>query len=192
LKAGVGQGGVVKNVSFSDITMTNVDYPIIINSWYDTGDHYGSQELSPTSLHNSALFNVSNPGDPLVTVNQSNNAALYPFYDNITYSNITATGSTGNAAIIYGLNSTDANPADPARNIDGILFDKVSLSAAYGADIYYGSNLNLTGLSVSATNGNSKNLFGDAVVVPEPGTCTMFVLGIGVTLLRRRRQNRHQ
>jgi polygalacturonase len=192
LKAGVGQGGVVKNVSFSDITMTNVDYPIIINSWYDTGDHYGSQELSPTSLHNSALFNVSNPGDPQVTVNQSNNAALYPFYDNITYSNITSTGSTGNAAIIYGLNSTDANPADPARNIDGILFDKVSLSAAYGADIYYASNLNLSGLSVTAANGSAKNLFGDAVVVPEPGTCTMFVLGIGVTFLRRRRQHRHQ
>ncbi|HEY2761572.1 MAG TPA: glycosyl hydrolase family 28 protein, partial [Pirellulales bacterium] len=35
-------GGVVKNVSFSDITMTNVPNPIIINSWYNAGDHYGS------------------------------------------------------------------------------------------------------------------------------------------------------
>src|SRR5439155_26691938 len=100
-----GGGGVVKNVSFSDITMTNVRYPIIINSWYNAADHYGSQELSPTSLHNPALFNVSNPGDPPVNVDQQNNTAEYPFWDNISYTNITATGGLGEVAIIYGLNS---------------------------------------------------------------------------------------
>ncbi len=180
-------GGVVKNVSFSNITMTNVTNPIIINSWYDGGDHYGTNELSAGSLNNPSLFNAANPGDPLVTVNESSNAALYPFYDNVTYSDITATGGSGNVAIIYGLNSTDANPLDPMRNIDNILFNNVNLSGAFGADIYYTSNLNISGLSVTARSGSKENLFGDTVVVPEPsGIVTMSTLLLGYASCRRR------
>jgi polygalacturonase len=180
-------GGVVKNVSFSNITMTNVTNPIIINSWYDGGDHYGTNELSAGSLDNPSMFNAANPGDPLVTVNESSNAALYPFYDNVTYSDITATGGSGNVAIIYGLNSTDANPLDPMRNIDNILFNNVNLSGAFGADIYYTSNLNISGLSVTARSGSKENLFGDTVVVPEPsGIVIMSTLLLGYASCRRR------
>ena len=158
-------GGLVKNVSFSDITMTNVKNPIIISSWYNGGDHYGSKELSGLRLHDPLQFDPTNPGDPTVMVDQTNNATLQPFFDNITYRNITATGSSQNVAIIYGLNSIPASPTDPLRNIDGISFHNVSLSGSYGADIYYTSNLNLSGLAVTATNGNAINLFGDAFVV---------------------------
>ncbi len=164
-----GGGGVVKNVSFSDITMTNVPHPIIINSWYDGGDHYGSNELSGSSLHNALQFDPTNPGDPTVLVNQNNNTDLQPFFNNITYSNITATGGTENVAIVYGLNSIPANPSDPLRNIDGISFQNVSLSGKYGADIYYASNLDLSGLTVTATNGSAMNLFGDTFVPPLLG-----------------------
>ncbi len=98
---GAGLGGIVKNVSFSDITMTNVTYPIIINSWYIGNDRYGYSQASPSSLHT-----LTNPGETLHTVDQQNNStALVPFYDNIRYTNITATGSTANVAIIYGLDS---------------------------------------------------------------------------------------
>src|SRR5262249_11429767 len=112
-----GGGGVVKNVSFSDITMTNVATPIIINSWYNSGDHYGKAEVSPSALHN-----LTTPSDPTVNVNQNNNTDLQPFFDNVTYSNITATGATQNVAIIYGLNSIPASPTDPLRNIDNVSF----------------------------------------------------------------------
>jgi autotransporter-associated beta strand protein len=159
-----GGGGVVKNVRFSDITMTDVQHPIIINSWYNGGDHYGPNELSGSTLHNALLFDPTNPGDPTVQVDQNNNTELYPFYDNISYSDITATGGTENVAIIYGLNSIPASPTDPLRNIDGISFDNVSLSGRYGADIYYASNLDLSGLTVTATNGNAINLFGNTFV----------------------------
>ena len=160
-------GGVVKNVSFSDITMMNVTYPIIINSWYDGGDHYGSHELTPSALHDPSQFDATNPGDPTVNVNQNNNTTFQPYFDNITYSNITATGSTQNVAIIYGLNSIPASPTDPLRNIDNISFHNVSLSGSYGADIYYASNLDVSGLSVTAASGNPINLFGDTFV-PAP------------------------
>ena len=116
LKAGnnsgdVKGGGIVTNVSFSNITMTNVANPILINSWYDGGDSYGSAEVSASSLHN-----VSNPGDPSVVVNESANTGVgYPFFDNISYSDITSSGTSGNVMIIYGLNSSDSElPPGPA------------------------------------------------------------------------------
>lgn len=186
LKAGRGQGGTVKNVLFAGITMTNVANPIIINSWYDTGDHYGSKELS--SLTNSGTFNPNNPGDPAITVDQLGNATdLYPFYDNITYSHITATGATSNVAIIYGLNSSPAAGAgpQPLRNIDNVAFDAVNLSGNYGADLFYTSNLNLTGLTVNASRSNALYTFGSQLVVPEPASL-LPALAL-VPLMRRRR-----
>jgi polygalacturonase len=181
-----GGGGVVKNVTFDHINMTNVRYPLIINSWYNAGDHYGSQELSPTALHDPTQFNVSNPGDPTVNVDQQNNGTNeYPFWDNITYSNITATGGLGEVAIIYGLNSNPAHPTDPLRNIDNLSFSNVNLSGAYGADIYYVSQLDLSGLTVSAANGNNINQFGNSV--PEPGGVVLMGAVAFFCKCRRRR-----
>jgi polygalacturonase len=184
LKAGVGMGGTVSGVTFNSITMTGVANPIIVNSWYNGGDHYGSKELS--SLTNPATFDPGNPGDPLVTVDQSNNTALYPFFQNLTYENITATGATSNVAIIYGLNS------EPAQNIDGVLFNNVNLSGAYGADMFYVTNLAIPGLTVTAANGNALNLYGsDFPVVPEPSSAAIVgvaVVGAGMGRVGRRRR----
>jgi hypothetical protein len=161
IQSSSGGGGIVKNVSFSDITMTNVKTPIIINSWYDGGDHYGSAEVTPSLLHN-----LANPNDPTVNVDQTNNPDLQPFFDNVTYSNITATGATQNVAIIYGLNSIPANPNDPLKNIDNISFHNVNLSGSWGAEIFYASNLNLAGLKVTAGSGNAINQIGNTFVLP--------------------------
>ena len=156
LKAGTGQGGVVKNISFSNLTMTNVATPIIINSWYQSGDDYGSLQKSGSQMHT-----VTNPGETPVAVNQSNNTNLDAFWDNISYSNITATGATQNVAIIYGLDSVAASANDPPRNIDTISFSNVHLSGGFAADIYYTSNLDLSGLTVTPGSGAAFNLYGD-------------------------------
>ncbi|MGN6370318.1 MAG: glycosyl hydrolase family 28 protein [Phycisphaerae bacterium] len=177
LKAGTGAGGTVKNVTYSNITMTNVATPIIINSWYNGGDHYGSRELSGGSLHT-----LANPGDPTYNVNQQNNTNLDPFWDNISFSNITATGASQNVAIIYGLNSIAASPNDPPRNIDSISFKNVSLSGSYGADIYYASNLDLSGLSVTASTGNKFNLFGDTPVGDASGDGKVDLTDLSIVL----------
>jgi polygalacturonase len=158
---GAGLGGVVKNVSYSDITMTNVKYPIIINSWYVGSDKYGYSQRSPSALHT-----LTAPGETLHTVDQQNNAtALVPFYDNIRYTNITATGSPNNVAIIYGLDSQPptGNPnGDPLRNIDNVSFNNVHLSGSYGADIYYASRLDTSGLT-----GMTINQYGNSTVLPS-------------------------
>jgi hypothetical protein len=158
LKAGTGQGGIVKNISFNNLTMTNVATPIVINSWYQSGDSYGSKQLSGSQLHT-----LTNPGETPYPVNQTANTNLDPFWDNISYSNITATGATQNVAIIYGLDSVAATANDPPRNIDTVSFKNVSLSGSYGADIYYASNLDLSGLTVT-TSGNKFNLYGDTPI----------------------------
>ena len=163
---GAGLGGVVKNVSFSDITMTNVANPIIINSWYVGGDKYGYSQQSPSNLHT-----VSNPGETLHTVDQQNNGtALVPFYDNIRYTNITATAAPGNnVAIIYGLNSQPppGNPnGDPLRNIDNVSFNNVNLFGSYSADIYYASRLDTSGLKVNGS-GTNINQTGNSTVLPS-------------------------
>ncbi|MGA3065233.1 MAG: glycosyl hydrolase family 28 protein [Tepidisphaeraceae bacterium] len=192
LKAGTPNGGIVTHVTFSNLTMTNVTYPILINSWYNNNDNYGTSEVMANAITATAIpaFNVTNPGDPLVTVNQSNNTADYPFYDDITYSNITATGGTGQVAIIYGLNSTDSNPADPLRNIDNISFNNVNLSGAFGAQIYYASDLNLSGLNITGIpqgNGNAEYLYGDTFV-PEP-TAAALLGAFGLLAMVRRRRS---
>ena len=177
LKAGTGMGGTAKNIFFSNITMTNVATPIIINSWYNGGDHYGSKELSGGSLHT-----VTNPADPTYNVNQTTNTNLDPFWDNISFSNITATGASQNVAIIYGINSIAASANDLPRNIDSVSFKNVNLSGTYGADIYYASNLDLSGLSVTATTGNKFNLYADTPIGDATGDGTVDLSDLSVVL----------
>ena len=182
MKAGTGEGGVVKNVSYSNITMTNVATPIIINSWYNGGDHYGPSEVSGGSLHT-----LANPNIPTDDVNQQNNTNLDPFWDNISFSNITATGASQNVAILYGLNSIPANPSDPLRNIDSISFSNVSLSGNFGADIYYVSNLDMSGLKVTVPTGISPINLAGTTLAPEPASALLLTLSFIPSLLRSRR-----
>jgi polygalacturonase len=161
-----GLGGVVKNVLFTDISMTNVTNPIIINSWYINGDKYGYTQRSPSALHT-----LTAPGETLHTVDQQNNStAKVPFYDNIRYTNITATAASGNnVAIIYGLDSQPptGNPnGDPLRNIDNVSFNNVSLTGTYLADIYYASRLDTSGLKVNGIV-NNINQTGNSAVLPS-------------------------
>ena len=128
--------------------------------------------MDPPATNNTArptCAALTNPGETLHAVDQQNNStAMVPFYDNIRYTNITATGATNNVAIIYGLDSQPANPGDPQRNIDSVFFDNVHLSGSYGADIYYVSGLDLSGLTVTPNSGSAINQYGNTIYVPEP------------------------
>ncbi|MGA2798328.1 MAG: glycosyl hydrolase family 28 protein, partial [Thermoguttaceae bacterium] len=161
-----GLGGVVKNVLFTDITMTGVTNPIIINSWYIDGDDYGHLQQSASHFHT-----VTDPGETLHTVDLHNNStAKVPFYENIRYTNITATAaSNNNVAIIYGLDSQPptGNPnGDPVRNIDNVSFNHVNLTGTYLADIYYASRLDTSGLKVNGIVSNI-NQTGNSAVLPS-------------------------
>jgi polygalacturonase len=110
LKAGRGFGGLVENVTYSNITMTNVEYPIYITSYYLNG---GDTQPSDPS---------SDPGQPITSSSHT------PMWENITFSNVTSTDSASNstAGILYGV------PEAPLTNI---VFDNVKITAHKGMEL---------------------------------------------------------
>jgi hypothetical protein len=80
-------GGLAQNLTYRDITMTNVGYPIAIYSFYDTVGTPNT--ISPGTA-------AANAAQPIVN--------LTPIWRNILISNVTATASTGSggSGIIWG------------------------------------------------------------------------------------------
>jgi polygalacturonase len=88
IKSGRERGGLVEDVSYSDITMKNVHPAISIVGYYQ----YSTNDKYPTN-------------DPVRPVTETT-----PVFRNITFSNVTAT-ATGNAGLIVGL------PESPVSNV---------------------------------------------------------------------------
>jgi len=78
MKSARDRGGLVHNLTYSNITMTNVQNPVFITSFYPT---------LPTDPTTDATMPIT---------------ATTPIWQNITIKNLTATGST-NAGILWGL-----------------------------------------------------------------------------------------
>jgi polygalacturonase len=78
MKSARGRGGLVQNLSYSNLTMTNVGNPVFIGSYYPT------LPADPRT----------DPAQPLT--------ATTPMWQNITIKNLTAVGSTM-AGILWGL-----------------------------------------------------------------------------------------
>ncbi len=94
MKADATQGGDVKNCTFTDLLMTNVQYPIEFYSYYkqvgNPGAVSGGASVNPDRVKN---FNATPPN--ALTSN------TLPSWKNITISNLKATGSKGKS-IIWG------------------------------------------------------------------------------------------
>jgi polygalacturonase len=131
LKANRGNGGTVQDCTFSNITMTNVETPIEITSWYD-----------------------SNPSDPKTVSTASKNSTT-PIWENITFSDITATGAK-HAGDIYGL---------PEEEVGAVTLSDVKItSSGTGFFCYYDSSVDFTdGSSVSASSGADVQIYDASV-----------------------------
>lgn len=115
LKASRGNGGLVQNCTYSNLTMTDVEYPININSYYSASV-------------------PSNPQDPAQSV-----TATTPNWQNISITNVTSSWDTTGGeytnsycGIIWGL---------PEEPINGITLTNVNLSAKYGVDVDHVRNM---------------------------------------------------
>jgi len=87
MKSDNDRGGLVQNLVYRNLTMTNVRYPIVIYSYYNT---FGQPDfITPQIAQNR----------PVASVN-----ATTPVWRNIVISNLTATATTGNniSGIIWG------------------------------------------------------------------------------------------
>jgi polygalacturonase len=188
LKAGDGStsayqnGGLVQNVTFNNITMNYVDDALVVDSFYNNGESNYPGKPSATSP-----FPVA-PTD-----------STEPLWKDITFENITGTNVTGNAADMYGLNSTPAN-------FDGVNYENVTLTAGNPWNMYYTDDIYMSGVTVNGTNipdslanlgGGVSQEYADTFdasanpiyVVPEPASLGL-IGAVGLGLLRRRRGRR--
>ncbi|HVM60492.1 MAG TPA: pectinesterase family protein [Verrucomicrobiae bacterium] len=90
MKSDRGRGGVVQNLRYLDLTMTNVNFPIAIYSYYN-------EIGSPQTSFNASPYMASTDVVQQVT-------SLTPVWQNVIISNVTATSVGGNiAGILWGL-----------------------------------------------------------------------------------------
>jgi len=149
LKADRGNGGVVENLYYSNITMNGVEYPILIDSYYN-----GSNDL---------------PTDPSADPGQTYVAGQTPLWENIYFSNITSTsfGPNDVAGVIYGL------PEAPVTNVN---FSNVQLAgSANGLQIDHASNVSFdSNSSISFTGAPATNdVYGALSGFPNPYDATI-------------------
>jgi len=131
-------GGLATDITFSDNTMVDVRNPIIIESSYNGRDTIPTSPIPGKDTHGAkpAFTNQPFAADENV-----------PVWQNILFSNDTATGSA-NGGIIVGLSCTPPN----IRNLQ---FLNVSISAATEMHLWYASNVDLSGLKVTVPTSNA-------------------------------------
>jgi len=143
IKSQRGRGGIVENISYSDITMKNVDPAITLTSYY---------------MFNSA-GDAKQRAEPTKDVAQTITAGT-PIYRNIHISNLTATCQRA-AGIIIGLPEslisnvtlenvqiTSATTGLKIQNAKGIQFKNVQITAQKGPPVIM-DNAEVTGMAAA-------------------------------------------
>jgi polygalacturonase len=173
LKSAVGRAGLVQNLTYRDLTMTNVNFVVAIYSYYD-------EIGSPSTTINETPFAASTNG--VVVTNN------IPSWQNILISNVTAStiGGVGNlSGIIWGLpnvlvsnvvlshvNFTDATNTFCIYNATGIQFIDCNLAAPAHTNTFTLYNASFT-VTNSATNSTPVTL-GGLALPPTNNTLAFF------------------
>jgi hypothetical protein len=160
LKSARGRGGLVQNLTYRDLTMTNVNFVVAIYSYYDVIG-------SPSRTINVTPYQASTDTAQSVT-------STTPIWQNITITNVTASTLGGNiAGIIWGLpemlvsNVTIAgvNISDPTKtfcvyNATGIRFIDSNMTApTTGTNTFTIYNAGIT-ITNSTPSTNTVTLWG--------------------------------
>lgn len=130
LKADSTQGGPVQNVTFENITMTNVTYPILFYSYYNQigspGATSGSSQTTSTKVNQ---WNATPPNSLALST--------IPTWKNITVRNLTVTNGSG-YSMIWGLPTADAL-------IQNVTLENVNIQGGAGLELYDAANIQLVG-----------------------------------------------
>ena len=122
IKSDRDRGGFLHNLSYLNLRMTNVNYPILIYASYMT-----------TNRQFRALTDVTAP--LAATYPRSEVGSRTPIYRDIVFSNITATAASGRrAGLIWGL---------PEMAITNVLLQRVNITADKPFGIYEARNVRL-------------------------------------------------
>jgi len=141
IKSDNNRGGLVQNISYYNIGMTNVDFPIQIYSYYNEIGTPSS--ISPYYAATQAVAAVT---------------SLTPIYRNITFSNITATSVSG-----YPIGIIWARTEMPATNI---VFNKVNVTGNRSFDLYNVSGAQFIDCNLKpSSTSNTFALFNAQIIV---------------------------
>jgi hypothetical protein len=143
ISGGSGEGGIVQNLSYLNIGMTNiVDGAIVIYSYYNSSA--GGEFGTPTSV------------TPLFASMQAVDSTTIPVWRNIVFSNVTATVAAGGIPGIVW-----ARKEVPATNI---VFDKVNISASQPFGIYNAAGIQFADSQVTVPAGMNALLLYNAQI----------------------------
>jgi polygalacturonase len=126
--AGGGILNPVTGITYENLTMNDVNNPIIIDSFYNGNNNF---PISPTE---TGVY----PSTPTALDSTA------PVFSNILFKNINVTGA-GNAGLIFGLN-TDPN------SLSGLKFVNVNISAAQAMEMWYAAEVEIDSLDVTVPN----------------------------------------
>ncbi len=135
IKTDRDRGGVVDNITYKNLKMTNVTIPILI---YES---YMAKEKAFRSLDNITPEIAATY--PSATITDKT-----PFYKNITFQNINATVEHGKrAGLIWGL---------PEAAIENITMKDVNITADKPFGIFFANNVQLTNCNINTKDGKNK------------------------------------
>lgn len=141
IKSDNDRGGLVQNITYCNISMTNVQFPVQIYAYYN---EVGTPDsVSP----------VTAATEPVAAVTSTT-----PLYRNITFSNITATSVTG-----YPIGFLWARTEAPATNI---IFNKVKITGDRSFDLYNVNGAQFIDCNFTVTRGtNIFTMFNSQAIV---------------------------
>ena len=137
IKTDRGIGGVVQNLTYRDLTMSNVNFVIAFYMYYnELGSPSSKIDVSPFMASTDTVQNVG---------------TLTPIYRNITISNVTATANNGSiAGIIWGL---------PESLVSNVTLCKVNISAPTKTFcVYNAQGITIVDSNLSAPNTSTNTL----------------------------------
>jgi polygalacturonase len=138
IKTDRDRGGNLHNLNYLNLTMTNVDFPILVYCTY--------------MATNRAYRNL-NELTPAI-------AARTPYYHDLTFSNITATVNPGRrAGLIWGL---------PEVNVTNVLLARVKITADKPFGIYEAQNVRLVDCQITTPFGINRLATTNATVTITP------------------------
>jgi polygalacturonase len=148
IKSDRGRGGIVGNLTYRNLRMKNVGYPILIYASYMATErqYRNLNELTPEIA-------ISYPAKPM--------GDRTPIYRDITFSNITATTAPGRrAGLIWGL---------PESPVTHIVLKDVSIQADKPFGIFNAEGVRVENCTITTPDGVNKLSEGNARVSVVPG-----------------------
>lgn len=144
IKSDRDRGGIVENITYRNLKMTNVGIPILIYGAYMAKKDTPFRNLQKLTPEIAATY-------PAAAVTE-----LTPIYRNITFDNITATAVKGNrAGLIWGL---------PEAAASNIIMKNVTITADKPFGIFFAEKVQLQNFNIKTNDGKNKLVFTNAKI----------------------------